>query len=177
MAGNAKSVSPIAACWTPLVPKGLGSGRWSIRVSGGRGDQPGYDAAHPQRSPGLLPESLVRFVGFPPPISGHEKRLSATPVGVLEAVGKCRGYLVPVGAFATAGYRGRLGREKFPKGTTPTPRGPSGTWARQGRLGREEPPCSDGGQPASHCRKPKGPKGSVGKISYGRLCPSASPLD
>jgi hypothetical protein len=44
-------------------------------------------------------------------------------------------------AFATAGYRGRLGREKSPKGTAPTARGPSGRWGEPPRsIGPEGPP-------------------------------------
>ncbi len=61
-------------------------------------------------------------------------------------------------AFATAGYRRRLLRENSPKGTTPTPRGPSGTWDAKVDWVARGPMVRSRGHPCPVGR-PKDPRG------------------
>jgi hypothetical protein len=103
--------------------------------------------------------SLVRWAG-----SGKPQNAPVTLCRrVLQTFGDARGGLA---AFATAGYRRRLGREKSPKGKTPTARGPSGRWDVKGRL-RTEGPLSVGG-PALPCRKPRAMEGAGRKPAVSR---------
>jgi hypothetical protein len=143
MAGNAKAVSPIAACWTPLVPQRPGSGR-SIRVLGGRGDQPGYDAAAVLKClQGLYGNHWARFVGLPLPTSGHGESLSAPLLGLPVGLWGRRGHLVPVG-FRYGRVSQTAWARKVPKGDTPTLGGHRAPGSAKVDWVAREPHRSDG---------------------------------
>jgi hypothetical protein len=162
--GQHRDISAVMACWNPLAPQGLGSGR-SIRVSGGRGDQPGYDAAaapKASRTPTGVTGAFRR--ALPPLPSGQGESLSVSLLGLPGGLWGARGHLVPVGL-----RYGRLSQtawaRKTPRRAPPQPLGEHRAHGdRQGRLGREGPPWVRWwARLALPCRTPSDPRGEGSK--------------